>query len=231
MTVSNSFVFRFADVEVRESEFSIIRSGQVFAVEPKAFRVLLFLVRNPQRVVTKEELLGAVSGDAAVTENSLTRSILKLRRVLNDDAREPKYIETVATVGYRLICGVRSSEQIADHLDVSRYGAAATATARAGQEEQHAIDTAIPLEESKNSPANAEILPDIQPSPPAWFGLLWILTALLVLFAFVAAIRYLRRPLPQPHITSYTQLTHDNRRKGLFAADSSRLYLTFYGGT
>ena len=231
MTVSNSFVFRFADVEVRESEFSIIRSGQVFPVEPKAFRVLLFLVRNPQRVVTKEELLGAVWGDTAVTENSLTRSILKLRRVLDDDAREPKYIETVATVGYRLVCGVRASEEIADHLDVSRNGAVATATARAGQVEQHAIDTAIALEESKSTPAKAEILPDIRPSPSARFRLLWISAAILALFASVAAIRYLRRPLPQPHITSYTQLTHDNRRKGLFAADSSRLYLTFYWGS
>ena len=39
---------------------------------------------------------------------------------------------------------------------------------------------------------------------------------------------YLRRPLPQPHISSSVQLTHDNRRKGLFAIDASRLYLTFY---
>lgn len=231
MTVSNSFVFRFADVEVRESEFSIIRSGQVFAVEPKAFRVLLFLVRNPQRVVTKEELLGAVWGDTAVTENSLTRSILKLRRVLNDDAREPKYIETVATVGYRLVCGVRASEQTEDRLDVLRNGAGATAAARAGQVEQQAVDAAVPLEGSKGSPETAEILPDISPSPSARFRLLWISAAFLVLLACVAAIRYLRRPLPQPHITSYTQLTHDNRRKGLFAADSSRLYLTFYSGS
>lgn len=111
MTTSNSFVFRFADIEVRESEFSIVRSGQVFAVEPKAFRVLLFLVRNPQRVVTKEELLGAVWGDTAVTENSLTRSILKLRRALGDDAREPRYIETISTVGYRFVSTVEAQDE------------------------------------------------------------------------------------------------------------------------
>ena len=111
MTVTNSFVFRFADIEVRESEFSIVRSGQVFAVEPKAFRVLLFFVRNPQRVVTKEELLGAVWGDTVVTENSLTRSILKLRRALGDDAREPRFIETVSTVGYRFVCAVEAQDE------------------------------------------------------------------------------------------------------------------------
>jgi len=227
MTVTNSFVFRFADVEVRESEFSVIKSGEVLAVEPKAFRVLLFLVRNPQRVVTKEELLGAVWGDTTVTENSLTRSILKLRRVLNDDAREPKYIETVATVGYRLVCSVHASEEIAGRLGASRNGAAAAWTP-AGRVDPSAIDTEIALEENQNSKVQAAIVLDIRPSPAARFRLLWIVPAFLVFFACVAAILYLGRPLPQPHIVSYTQLTHDNRRKGLFAADRSRLYLTFY---
>lgn len=228
MTATNSFVFRFADVEVRESEFSIVKSGQVLAVEPKAFRVLLFLVRNPQRVVTKEELLEAVWGDTAVTENSLTRSILKLRRVLNDDAREPKFIETVATVGYRLVCTVHVSEETAGHLDALRNGSAAAVTAPAGRVEQSAVETGIALEERRNGAARAEILPENRPSPAARFRLLWIAAALLALFALAAAIRYVRRPLPQPHIVSYTQLTHDNRRKGLFAADRSRLYLTLY---
>jgi DNA-binding winged helix-turn-helix (wHTH) protein/Tol biopolymer transport system component len=228
MTVTNSFVFRFADVEVRESEFSVIKSGEVLAVEPKAFRVLLFLVRNPQRVVTKEELLGAVWGETAVTENSLTRSILKLRRVLDDDAREPKYIETVATVGYRLICSVHASEEIVGHLEASRNGASAAARVPAGQAEQHDTHTEIALDAGRNDRPQAEILPKIRRSPAARSRLLWIGAAFLVLFALVAAIRYVRGPLPQPRITSYTQLTHDNRRKGLFAADRSRLYLTFY---
>ncbi|HEY1895044.1 MAG TPA: SUMF1/EgtB/PvdO family nonheme iron enzyme [Terracidiphilus sp.] len=81
------------------------------AVEPKAFRVLLFLLRNPQRVISKEELLNAVWGDAAVTENSLARTIEKLRRVLGDDIHEQRYIETVATVGYRFLCSVAVEEE------------------------------------------------------------------------------------------------------------------------
>ena len=49
--------------------------------------MLLILLRNPQKLIAKEELLNAVWGDAAVTENSLTRSIALLRRVLGDEAR------------------------------------------------------------------------------------------------------------------------------------------------
>jgi DNA-binding winged helix-turn-helix (wHTH) protein/Tol biopolymer transport system component len=110
MMGNKSFVFRFADVEVREREFSLIKAGKVLAVEPKAFRVLLLLLRTPQKVISKEELLNAVWGDTAVTEGSLTRCIWLLRRQLGDDISEPRFIETVATVGYRFVCKVEVSE-------------------------------------------------------------------------------------------------------------------------
>lgn len=107
---NKSFVFRFADVEVREREFTLIKAGKVLAVEPKAFRALLFLLHNPQRLISKEELLNSLWGDAAVTEGSLTRCIWLLRHVLEDDIHEPRFIETVATVGYRFVCPVEVSE-------------------------------------------------------------------------------------------------------------------------
>jgi DNA-binding winged helix-turn-helix (wHTH) protein len=104
------FVFTFADVEVREREFCIVRAGEVLPVEPKAFRVLVFLLRNPHRLITKDELLDAVWNDCAVSENSLARSIALLRRLLGDDTREPCYIATVPTVGYRFLCDVKVAE-------------------------------------------------------------------------------------------------------------------------
>ena len=107
---NKSFVFRFADVEVREREFTLIKAGKALTVEPKAFRALLFLLHNPQRLISKEELLNSLWGDAAVTEGSLTRCIWLLRRLLEDDIHEPRYIETVATVGYRFVCPVEVSE-------------------------------------------------------------------------------------------------------------------------
>ena len=108
---SKSFVFSFADIVVREREFAIVKAGEVLPVEPKAFRVLLVLLRSPQELIAKEELLTAVWGDAAVTENSLTRSIALLRRLLGDEARNPRYIETVATVGYRWVCKLEVAEE------------------------------------------------------------------------------------------------------------------------
>ena len=106
MTEQKGLVFRFGEFEVREGEFCLIRGEETIPVEPKAFRVLLCLLRNPHRLVTKDELLDAVWQDTSVSENSLTRSIALLRRVLGDDTHEPRYIATVPTVGYRFVCDV-----------------------------------------------------------------------------------------------------------------------------
>lgn len=109
-------VFRFSDVEVHERELHLKRDGEVFPIEPKAFRVLLYLLRNPGRLIPKDELLNAGWGDTAVTENSLTRNIALLRRLLDDDTRTPRYIETVSTVGYRFICPVVEDPSSSDSV-------------------------------------------------------------------------------------------------------------------
>jgi eukaryotic-like serine/threonine-protein kinase len=110
MTEHKCFVFTFADVEVREREFCIVKAGELLPVEPKAFRVLLFLLRSPHRLIKKDELLDAVWSDCAVSDNSLTRSVALLRRLLGDDTREPRFIATVPTVGYRFLCDVKVVE-------------------------------------------------------------------------------------------------------------------------
>jgi DNA-binding winged helix-turn-helix (wHTH) protein len=110
MTERKCFVFKFGDIEVREREFLLIKAGERIPVEPKAFRVLLFLLRNPGRLITKDEIVDTVWNDSAVSDNSLTRSIAQLRRVLGDDSREPLYILTVPTVGYRFLSEVKAEE-------------------------------------------------------------------------------------------------------------------------
>jgi Tol biopolymer transport system component/DNA-binding winged helix-turn-helix (wHTH) protein len=112
-------LFRFGDVEVRERDFRLIKAGEVVPVEPKAFRVLLFLLHNPQKLITKEELLNAVWGEIAVSENSLTRSIALLRHLLGDDIHNPRYIETVATVGYRWMCKAEVSAEATGEADAT----------------------------------------------------------------------------------------------------------------
>ena len=126
MTAAKSLVFLCNGVEIREQEFSVVKDGEAFSVEPRAFRVLLYLLRNPQRVITKEELLQSVWDDVVVTENSLARAIFKLRQCLGDDPRSPLYIETVSRIGYRFVGSLEILEMpaapLADKPEVVRAG-------------------------------------------------------------------------------------------------------------
>jgi TolB-like protein/DNA-binding winged helix-turn-helix (wHTH) protein/Tfp pilus assembly protein PilF len=99
-------IFRFDRFQADDNAFRLIADGAPVPLEPKALRLLLYLIQNRGRLVRKQELLDAVWGDAAVTENALTRSVGLLRKALDDDSREPRFIETVPTAGYRFIAQV-----------------------------------------------------------------------------------------------------------------------------
>ena len=81
-------------------------AGTVRQLEPKSFRLLQFLIENRQRVVTKGEILSVVWEGIAVTDNALTRAVAQVRKALDDDPKQPRFIETVPTVGYRFLAAV-----------------------------------------------------------------------------------------------------------------------------
>jgi DNA-binding winged helix-turn-helix (wHTH) protein len=75
-------------------------------VAPKAFAVLVELVRHPGRLVPKDEQLARVSPHSFVEEGILTVHMSALRRTLGDEPRPSTYIETVARSGYRFVAPV-----------------------------------------------------------------------------------------------------------------------------
>jgi DNA-binding winged helix-turn-helix (wHTH) protein/Tol biopolymer transport system component len=210
---SKSFVFRFDDVEVREREFSLVKADQALTVEPKAFRVLLFLLRNPQRLVSKEELLNAVWGEVAVGDGSLTRCIWLLRNALGDDTRSPRYIETVATVGYRFVGKVEVSEDASGRLGATDGTTAETAANSHVETDEKAAVYEKEREKDKDGKRRR-----------FWT---WLLpSGGLIAVGIAATIWYMRRPLPPPRISEYIRLTHDARERTLAGTDGSRLYFT-----
>ena len=72
-------------------------------LEPKAMGVLLELAKTPNEVVYRQHLLERVWGAEMATDDVLSRAISELRRALGDDARYPKFLETVRGSGYRLV--------------------------------------------------------------------------------------------------------------------------------
>lgn len=107
----NSLIFKFDSFEVDPASFQLMRNGIAVAVEPKALQLLIFMLENRGRLLTKQELLEAVWGSSSVTENALAREIALLRRVLGDSIKEPKYIATVPTRGYRFVAEVAEAAE------------------------------------------------------------------------------------------------------------------------
>src|ERR1700678_3071215 len=95
--------FRLDDWIV-EPEFNQLSKGNASRrIEPKVMSVLLQLASQAPHVVAKDEILQAVWPDTFVGEDVLTRCISVLRRVLEDDPHNPRFIKTVSKVGYCLL--------------------------------------------------------------------------------------------------------------------------------
>lgn len=95
--------YRFGQVEVDVPAHTLSRDGQPQALEPKAFAVLIALLRRPGELLGREELLDEVWGHRHVTPGVLTRAIAQLRSALEDDVQQPRYIQTQHALGYRFI--------------------------------------------------------------------------------------------------------------------------------
>lgn len=95
--------YRFDDIEVDVAGHVLTRSGQAQPIEPKAFSVLVELLRHAGETVGRDQLLDAVWGHRHVTPGVLTRAIAQARAALADDSHHPRYIQTRHSVGYRFI--------------------------------------------------------------------------------------------------------------------------------
>ena len=98
-----SEIYRFDDIVVDAGAHTVLRAGQPQTIEPKAFSVLLVLLRHKGELVTRDDLLDDVWGHRHVTPGVLTRVIAQLRHVLGDDSQHPRYIQTQHALGYRFI--------------------------------------------------------------------------------------------------------------------------------
>ena len=106
-------MFRFADVTVDEKNFRLEKGGDQRSLTPRAFDVLLYLIKQDGRLVEKQELFEQVWKESFVTDNALTRVIKEIRQATGDDANDPKYIETIPKRGYRFAAALKDKPQVA----------------------------------------------------------------------------------------------------------------------
>jgi len=149
MSLLTRHFYRFGEFTVDSDQRILLQNDKPIPLTPKAFDTLLILVENSGRIVEREELMNRVWPDSFVEESNLSFNIQQLRKSLRDNARRPRYIETVARRGYRFIAEVeevlsrgseiggsvsRRVEVTEDRLPYSSWDGAAAEAARRKKE-------------------------------------------------------------------------------------------------
>jgi pimeloyl-ACP methyl ester carboxylesterase len=98
--------FLFGDYVLDASRRELRQGAALVAVEPQVFDLLLFLVENRDRVVSKDDLLEAVWGGRIVSESTLTTRINAARRAVGDSGTQQETIRTVTRKGFRFVAPV-----------------------------------------------------------------------------------------------------------------------------
>lgn len=98
--------FLLGEWKVEPALNRVSQGGEVVQLEPRVMEVLAFLASRPGQPTAKRDVIDAVWRTEFVAENTLTSAVADLRRVLGDDARSPRYIETISKRGYRVVAEV-----------------------------------------------------------------------------------------------------------------------------
>jgi Tol biopolymer transport system component/DNA-binding winged helix-turn-helix (wHTH) protein len=101
--------YEFENFRLDTKEKILFRDNKPVPLRPKVFATLEVFLKHAGRLLEKDELMQKIWKDQFVEESNLSFNIKVLRRVLNDDAHQPRFIETVPRRGYRFIAEVSES--------------------------------------------------------------------------------------------------------------------------
>jgi TolB-like protein len=97
----------------------LTRGSEAIALGPQVFDLLLHLVRNRERIVTKDDLIDVVWGGRIVSESTLTSHINMVRKAIGDSGEEQRLVRTIARKGYRFVGEVREPDS-SDNADPAK---------------------------------------------------------------------------------------------------------------
>jgi len=147
-------IFQFGGFRIDALTRTLVRDDEAVVLNRRAFDVLLYLVQNPGRILSHEELLKNVWPDTFVDENNLAQSVSALRRALGEKPGENSFIVTLPGRGYQFVSPVQfvGSKEPGAMLE---GGMAADDGPDQLLLQEHTVRTSVTLEEKEQ---------------PAWFG-------------------------------------------------------------
>jgi DNA-binding winged helix-turn-helix (wHTH) protein len=217
-------VFRFGPFELSEREGELRKNGVRIKLQEQPFRVLVELVASAGKVVSREELQQRLwPADTFVDfDVGLNTAIRKLRQSLNDDAEEPRYIETLARRGYRFVAPATvisaATEPATEPVSGAEAPFASAINSPQAPESNKASewgDVVVTVERSPEAPRTK----DEAESYKKWTWAAIGAAALTLPFLF-----WWTRPPAAPVVESITQLTDNAQGKTNLQTDGARIY-------
>lgn len=164
----NNRLFTFANYQLDEEEYLLLRDGKSVPLQPKVFATLLALVERHGHIVGKEELMQIIWPDTFVEEINLAKNISILRKTLgSNDPADPgqEFIETVPKRGYRFVCPVQEA-----------FKESSDTTAKKLTPEQANV---IISDLKEDKPSVQPVLPEIIQESPSKKSFKWIFAVLI----------------------------------------------------
>ena len=104
-------MYRFDDFLADPENWRLSQGEREIHLEPLVLELLIYLIANRGRLVTRQELMDTVWGDTVISESALTKAVARLRKALDDHSASPRYLETVRSQGYRFIAAVEEIDR------------------------------------------------------------------------------------------------------------------------
>lgn len=105
--------FSFGNIVVNPQSNMISVAGKSKRLEPRLIALLMYLAQHAQQVISRQQITATIWPDVVVGEESITQAIFALRNALGDDAKNPKYIETIPKKGYRFLADITAAADLA----------------------------------------------------------------------------------------------------------------------
>jgi TolB-like protein len=106
-------IYAFDEFELDASKVELRRDGAPVAIEPQVFALLLLLVENQDRMVSKDEIIEKIWDGRIVSESALTSRIKSARKALGDDGKTQSFIRTVHSQGFRFVAEAKPVRLVA----------------------------------------------------------------------------------------------------------------------
>jgi DNA-binding winged helix-turn-helix (wHTH) protein/Tol biopolymer transport system component len=221
--------YSFGSFALDADRRALHRQGIPVPLTPKAFDLLLYLVKNPNRAITKEELLQGVWADSFVEEGNLTQNVFLLRKALADDSGSSAVIVTIPRKGYQFaaeVAAVRETEGLVGHEEPGK------SADKLVVQDFHAVTRIVVEEEVEEETELSEV--DQFKAWPARDSRKWSwrfirpLVLAAVLSGAVAGVWAFLAPQPMPKVLRSVQLTQFGRAEpgSPVVTDGTRLYFT-----